>query len=144
MQITIESNVGLVRQGLQDLSAEIPKIGRRKIYDAMNRITREMEGYPPERPNQLYVRTGNLGASWRVERTEDGYTIRNDARRKGRRYARYVVGDAYGLGQAWMHAGRWPVFRNVVEAEIDKMPQEIANEIDLVARRVLPSPTGGA
>lgn len=143
MQITIESNVGLVRQGLQDLQAEIPKIGRRRIYDAMNRITREMEGYPRERPRQKYVRTGNLGASWKVKRTESGYVIENDARRRGRRYTRYVVGDAYGTGQAWMHAGRWPLFRDVVDNEIAKMPQEVADEIDLVARRVLPQ-TGGA
>jgi hypothetical protein len=161
MQITIESNVGLVRQGLQDLSAEIPKIGRRKIYDAMNRITREMEGYPGERANQTYVRTGNLGASWKVERTEDGYIVSNDARSAstvqrrtangirsyrnksaGRRYTRYVVGDAYGLGQAWMHKGRWPLFRDVVDKELDKMPDEVAEQIELVARRVLPQGTG--
>ena len=143
MQLTIKSNVGLVRQGLQDLSAEIPKIGRRRIYDAMNRITREMEGYPGERPNQRYVRTGNLGASWRVDRLDDGYRISNFARGpKGRLYTRYVVGDAYGLGQAWMHRGRWQLFRDVADAEIEKLPAEVVKEIDMVARRVLAK--GGA
>ena len=138
MQLSITSNVGLVRQGLQDLSAGIPKIGRRRIFDAMNRITREMEGYPAERPNQTYHRTGNLGASWDVRRLDDGYQIVNTARARGRAYAHYVVGNAYGTGQAWMHQGRWPVFRGVVDAEIEKMPREIADEIDMVARRVLP------
>ena len=136
MQLTIKSNVGLVRQGLQDLSGEPVKIGRRKIYEAMNRITREMEGYPSERPNQTYVRTGNYGASWKVDSLDDGYRVSNNVTFKGRAYAKYVGGDAYGLSQAWMHAGRWPLFRDVVEKEVVKLPQEIANEIDLVARRV--------
>ncbi|HBU28385.1 MAG TPA: hypothetical protein DEB56_00725 [Thiobacillus sp.] len=138
MQLTIKSNADLVRQGLQDLSSQPVKIGRRKIFDAMNRITREMEGYPGERPGQRYIRTGNLGASWQVRRLEDGYQIYNNASHKGRRYARYVVGDAYGQGQAWMHSGRWQLFRDVVEDEIDKLPEEVANELDLVARRLLP------
>lgn len=137
-QITITSNVGLVRQGLQDLGAEIPKIGRRKMYDAMNRITRTMEGYPPERPNQKYVRTGNLGASWKVKRLDDGYMISNDARRRGHYYAKYPVGDAYGHGQAWMHKGRWQVFKTVADEEIQKMPQEIVNEIEISGKRILP------
>jgi hypothetical protein len=130
-------NANLVRQGLEDLAAETPKIGRRKIYDAMNRITREMEGYPSERPGQRYRRTGRLGFSWRVDKTDNGYIIGNNARdpKTGRRYARYVVGDAYGLAQAWMHRGRWPLFRNVAEEEIDKLPPEIAEAMGFVARR---------
>ena len=137
-QITIKSNVGLVRQGLQDLGAEIPKIGRRKMYDAVNRITREMEGYPPERQGQKYVRTGRLGFSWRVHRLDTGYVISNNASRRGRYYTRYVVGDAYGHGQAWMHVGRWQKFKTVVDAEIEKMPQQIVNEIEISGRRLLP------
>ena len=137
MQLTITSNVGLVRQGLQDLGAEIPKIGRRKVFDAMNRITREMEGYPPERPGQTYVRTGRLGFSWDVKRLDDGYVITNNARsRYGQYYAQYVVGNAYGTGQAWMHVGRWQVFRDVVDAEMAKLPQAVADAIEMVARRL--------
>lgn len=131
MQLTITSNVGLVRQGLQDLGAEIPKIGRRKIFDAMNRITREMEGYPPERPGQTYVRTGRLGFSWDVKRLDDGYVITNNARsRYGQYYAQYVVGNAY------VHPGRWQVFRDVVAAEMAKLPQAVADAIEMVARRL--------
>jgi len=132
--ITIKSNVGLVRQGLQDLGAEIPKIGRRRIYDAVNRITRTMEGYPPERARQTYVRTGTLYAGWQVKKLDDGYQIVNYAARRGRRYARYVVGDAFGTGQAWMHAGRWQLFRDVVEDEMAQLPPVVAREIELVAR----------
>ena len=136
MQISIKTkNAEVVRQGLEDLSAELPRIGRRRLYAAMNRITREMEGYPPERPGQRYKRTGLLGASWDVKRLDNGYMITNDARRKGRTYGHYVVGDAYGAGQAWMHKGRWPKLRDVVDAEIEKLPDAVSDEIKLVARR---------
>ena len=138
MQITIESNVGLVRQGLEDLQGEIPKIGRRRMYDAMVRITSKMKKYPPERPNQRYVRTFKFRNSWSVNRTDAGYVIKNSASRKGREYGHWVVGNAYGTTQAWMHQGRWQLFRDVVDDEIDKLPKEVADKIDLVARRKLP------
>ena len=135
MQISITTTAPLVRQGLENLSAELPQVGRRRIYDAMNRITREMEGYPPERPGQRYRRTGLLGASWDVKPLNNGYTVTNDAKRKGRSYGRYVVGDAYGTGQAWMHKGRWQKLRDVVDAEVKNLPDAISDDIRMVARR---------
>jgi hypothetical protein len=130
MQLSITFDGKLVRQGLQDLSKEIPEIGRRKIYDAMNRITRNMEGYPPERPRQTYVRTGRLGRRWNVKRLDEGYTVSNSTP-----YTKFVVGSAYGTDQAWMHVGRWQLFRDVVDMEVDKLPQEISDAVIMVARR---------
>lgn len=135
MKLTVTVDGTLVRQGLQNLAKEVPEIGRRKIYDMVNRITRNMEGYPAERPNQTYVRTGRFGRSWKVSSLENGYQISNTAESRGRAYPKYVVGDAYGTGQAWMHRGRWQVFRDVVDQEVAKMPQEIANAVQMVARR---------
>lgn len=136
MQLTIKVNGNLVRKGLQDLTAEIPKIGRQQIRTVMNRIVRRMQEYPSERLGQRYRRTGRLFASWKIEEVQSGYTVANTAARKGRAYAQYVVGDAYGTSQAWMHKGRWQVMRDVVEQEVEKLPQEIENEIYMVARRV--------
>lgn len=138
MRLTFSiKNAEIVRKGLEDLESEIPKISRRRIFDAMNRITREMESYPPERPKQKYKRTGRFGFSWYVDKTDIGYVIRNTAKdKRGVAYGKYVVGDAYGLSQAWMHKGRWPLFRDVVDAEVEKLPQRIADSIDLVTRRV--------
>jgi hypothetical protein len=135
LSIRVSPEAELVRQGLQDLSAEIPRVGRRRIYDMINRITRTMEGYPPERPHQKYQRTGRYGASWHVEKLADGYSIYNNAEAKGRQYPRFVVGDAYGTGQAWMHQGRWPLLRDEVDKEVEKLPPEIEDEIVMVARR---------
>jgi hypothetical protein len=96
----------------------------------MNRITRNMEGYPPERPRQTYVRTGRLGRRWNVKRLDEGYTVSNSTP-----YTKFVVGSAYGTDQAWMHVGRWQLFRDVVDMEVDKLPQEISDAVIMVARR---------
>ncbi len=133
--LTIQVDGELVRQGLENVAAEIPKIGRRRIRTVANRVVRRMEEYPDERPGQVYRRTGTLFYSWKIEEVENGYRISNTAAFQGRPYPIYVVGDAYGTRQAWMHKGRWPLYRNVVEEETDKLPPEILEDIHLVARR---------
>jgi hypothetical protein len=135
MQLSIKVKGELVRKGLQDLAAEIPKIGRQQIRTMLNRVARRMQEYPGERPGQTYKRTGRLFYSWKIEEIQNGYTISNTAARKGRAYAGYVVGDAYGTQQAWMHKGRWLVTRDVVEEEVTKLPPAIEDEITMVARR---------
>ena len=122
----------VVRQGLQDLSAEIPQIGRLQIYRTMQAIVRTMKVYPPPPATSTYVRTGTLGAGWTITPSaSNGYTVRNDTA-----YTRYVVGNAYGLEQAWMHQGRWNLLRDVAEEEIEKLPPEIENNIVTVSRRL--------
>lgn len=130
LSITV-TGAEIVRKGLQDLSAEIPKIGRQQIYRTAQAIVREMKMYPPPPVWSFYIRTGTLGAGWTIESKTDGYTIRNDTP-----YAKYVVGNAYGLEQAWMHQGRWQLQRDVTENEVSKLPEEIIREIELVARRL--------
>lgn len=131
-QLSIQvTGAELVRKGLEDLGAEIPRIGRLQIYRTAQAIVRTMKEYPPERPGQTYIRTGTLGGGWNILSRSDGYTIRNDTP-----YAKYVVGNAYGLEQAWMHQGRWQLQRDVTEDEVSKLPEEIVNEISMVARRL--------
>jgi hypothetical protein len=154
MKFSIKFDGELVRKGLEDLSSEIPKISRQRIRVVMERIKRRMQEYPAERSGQStaisvavvgrayvptpgrYQRTGNLGSRWAIEEIPQGYKIENTAQRKGREYGRYVVGDAYGTGQAWMHVGRWQVMRDVVEEELEKLPADVEKHINLVARRV--------
>jgi hypothetical protein len=156
MQISIDVRGQLVRQGAENLNAEIPQIGRRQMRTRMERIKRRMQEYPPERPGQSvtgshavlgrtyrpakrrYRRTGRLGRSWTILNNADkGYALRNDARdpRRGTRYARFVVGDAYGTGQARVHEGRWQVLRDVVDEEVATLPPAVEREIQIVARR---------
>jgi hypothetical protein len=154
VRLSVQVRGTVVRKGLQDLTdAEAPKIGRQQIRTVMERIKRRMQVYPEERPGQSiavphstlgtvirsvgYRRTGLLGASWAIEDTPDrnGYRIMNTAARRGRAYALYVVGSAYGTGQAWMHRGRWQVLRTVTEEEVARLPQTIAENVSMVARR---------
>jgi hypothetical protein len=135
-QLSIKVNGELVRKGLQDLSAELPKIGRQQIRTMLNRVVRRQQEYPAERPGQKYRRTGTLFSHWAIKEIDKGYLLSNDASHKGRAYAQYVVGDAYGTRQAWFHQGRWNLTRDVVEQEIEKLPDEIEKEIVLVVRRV--------
>jgi hypothetical protein len=154
-RISIHVKTDLVRQGLEDLFSEVPKIGRRRIRTIMERIKRAMQEYPPERTGQSaptphpivgtvyakvpgrYQRTGNLGSHWAIAETKnhDGYYVENTAERKGKPYGKYVVGSADGSGQAWMHKGRWKLFRDVTEQELKALPKIIRDEIVLVSRR---------
>ncbi len=153
MRLTITSNVGLVRQGLEDLSADVPKIGRRRIYNTMLRIRSELRKpgepvtYPIKWDSDLQRiaffasdgfgkgiptrRTGTYVAKYRIVRADNGYAIENTTR-----YGKYVGGSAYGTGQSRIHAGRWKLMRDVVDAQVAELPQEIVDEIEMVARRL--------
>ena len=85
---------------------------------------------------QRYKRTFKLKRGWRVMRKgPTGYTILNHASFRGRGYTKYVVGDAKGSQQAYMHAGRWKILRWEVEAEFEKQPKAIADNIHFFVRR---------
>ena len=86
--------------------------------------------YPPPRPGQRYKRTGRLASSWYARRVKAGrYEIGNRANQKGRYYARYVVGDGKGQGQAWMHRGRWWIARKEIEQQMPKLRALIAAKL---------------
>lgn len=136
--MTVGRNVQLVRMGLQNLDAETVKIGKGQIYNQAQQVVKLMRPYPAERKNQKYIRTGLFGRSWQIEAAKSGgYSIRNTAQRKGRGYGKWVVGDSIGEQQARIHAGigRWPVFREVVEACAAMLPAGVRDEIILYARK---------
>ena len=115
-RITLQAKPGVkfVRKGLEDLRRETPKVARERMWKAMQWIKRRMaytQNKPPQRPGQKYVRTFNMMRNYKIGRTDAGnYFFRADAP-----YSRYVLGDARGLGQAWMHKGRWFKMRDVIE-----------------------------
>lgn len=123
ISVTVE-NGELVRQGLQDLQAAIPQIGRKVIFDKMNVIAQSMRKYPPQRAGSKYIRTYRLRDSVTVIRLDNGYAIEIDPVQRGRHYAKYVIGTARGEGQAWMHKGRWHLFKNVVEHHLRRLPDD--------------------
>ena len=150
-RLSIKTNAKVVRQGLENFAGDVPTVGRRRLRTTSERIKRTMQEYPDERPGQSvssshatlgtifraarYRRTGNYGRSWVIDGAPNGYVIKNNATRKGKPYSMFVGGDAYGNRQAWMHKGRWHVFRDVVDKEVAKLPPEVSNDLTLAARR---------
>ncbi len=84
-----------------------------------------VKDYPPERPGQKYKRTGNLRRGWDVQLNQASVTIHN---RMG--YSGYVVGDRKGERQAWMHRGRWWLFRDFVVAAWPLLKTMVVSELD--------------
>lgn len=130
MQLSLSfRNAELVRMGFQNLAAEVPKIGRKPIYSAAQAIVRREKIYP-SRSGSTYKRTYRFRAGWIIEQYDLGYRIMNRVP-----YGHYVVGDAFGANQAWMHEGVWELFRDVSEEETAKLPQQIQEELSLAIRR---------
>jgi len=124
-------NVKVVRKGLQNLWRKIPLVGRKNIWDFMVRLLRRMKIYPAQRPQQKYVRTFKFRRGWQVQKVgPTGYMIINRTP-----YTKYVVGNAYGGGQAWMHAGRWTTLRDAADKLLANLPQAIHKNLRTVARR---------
>jgi hypothetical protein len=121
-------NAELVAMGFQNLNAEIPQIGRLPIYRTAQEIIRRLKEYPSR--VSTYIRTYVFRSGWSIDRYDLGYRISNRVP-----YGHYVVGNAFGAGQAWMHQGTWQTFRDVADEEADKLPEAVRDELTLAIRR---------
>lgn len=83
--------------------------------------------YPPKRAGQRYRRTMQLQSRWVTEATDSGVRIYNR-----QPYAGYVVGDETGRGQAWMHAGRWWLARDMIAEAQPKLRDALVREMDRI------------
>lgn len=120
----------LVAGKLANIHAEIPRISENTIKKAVEAVVKKMQAYPPQRPGSLYKRTMKLKEGWKVKKLQSGYTVTNNVV-----YGRYVVGTPEGAigggGQAWMHVGRWLLFRDVAEYESSRLPPAVEEHIRL-------------
>jgi hypothetical protein len=152
-QLSVQVDGTLVRNGLQNLASDIPKVSRLTIYRTSQRIQQRMKkvGARPSYPINWasdkqrraffasngfgggipYRRSNRYPSGWKVvQKGDTGYTVINEESA-----AQWVAGNAYGQRQSSIHAGRWPVFRDEADAEIKDLPAEIEREIVMVARR---------
>lgn len=157
-RITVSTkNAQLVAKSLEDLSFEIPKISKGRIYGRVTRAKERITKYPAEWAGTLpknwfksdrqrrkvfallnegkipYVRTYAYRDAWQAVNVPDGYRLSTSGR--GGNYAKWVGGDAYGDNQAKIHQGRWPVARDVIDEELEKLPQEVQEHLTMAARR---------
>lgn len=153
VQMTVKvHDADLVRQWLQDLAAEVPRIGRKGIYDMMLGVRKVMRtpGKKPTYPinwdsdkqrrfvlamlraknNLPYKRTDGLPRGWTIESVSNGYKLYNPAKA-----AVYLYGNFEGARQSAIHKSRHPVVQEVVEAGVRSLPGDIEKNIGYYARK---------
>ena len=136
MQLSITvKNAQLVAKGLANIRAEIPRISELTVKKSADATVRIMRVYPAPPSGSRYTRTFRLRNSFRIDRVPNGYVIKADPVAKGKHYGPYVIGNAYGTGQATIHAGRWKLIRDVADQETKKLPPLVESHIRMVARR---------
>lgn len=102
---------------------------------AMNRAVKEVRSkmkahpYPPELPDQVYERTGNLANRWGTRKIGGkSWGIGNSAW-----YAQAVIGNEIGRGQIAIHRGRWWLARDIVlmymEEQLDDISEIILDSV---------------
>ena len=133
LQFTIAIKSGKVRTGISNIGEAIQRIRKRELKEAVTGARDEIIFYPPELPDQKYIRTGDYGNSWRIV-SNDGlsYTLRSD----GVDYAHWVGGYSDGTGQALIHAFRWTRLSDAMQRAArqflvrvsEKIKQAIRNE----------------
>ena len=157
MPIQLSFKVGpgakLVRKGLQDLRAAVPKIGKSSIYERLMIAKREMSKNPsrPKPPGlwdskkQMlayfksggfgkgipYKPTGNAGKSWVLQAIENGWKLYNKFAQ-----AVYLFGNWEGERQSVIHAGRRPNFKETLQAHVERLPKTIQANLNSVIKRL--------
>jgi len=154
ISINAAKGAKVVRQIEQDLRAELPKVGRLKLRNVLERVRQKMSGAGKKSASPVkwdsakqrraffatdgfgkgipYVRTGGYQAAWKVVQTEKGFSLKNS--KPG---AKYIAGNAYGIGQSRIHQGRWRLLRDTVDGELEKLPAEMRSALFVVARRIV-------
>lgn len=145
-------NAVLVRKALQDLEAEVPKIGRAEIYKSLQRaravLAREADVPPGKYPwktdrqrryvlwamstgvlKRPYQRSHKYSRGWRLRAMKSGWQLMNETD-----YAGWVAGVP-GVGQARLHRGRWAAFRPAVQAELRELPKRVRTSLRTLVER---------
>jgi hypothetical protein len=151
--IHVTSNAKVVKKSLQDLGAEIPKVGRLQIYNVMVRSKARLSkpGKKPTYPikwdslrqkikvliilryvlrEMPYRRRDLYRKAFRIIKQEEGYDLANDMDR-----ASAISGDAEGKGQSRIFQGRYPIMREVIDEEMEKLPTAVVAHLQIVAKQ---------
>jgi hypothetical protein len=151
-RIKVQANGRLVRQGLENLKGDVPRIGRLRLFHAMTRVLQRLKkpGKKPRNPIPWdsirqrraffasngfgggipHRRTGDYQRGFRIRRIARGYELLNPSRA-----APFVGGDARGNRRSRIHAGRWPLIRDEVDKEVKKLPSAVVQHLQIVARQ---------
>lgn len=131
----VRTRLGKATMAVQNLPAKV-------IRPEMDAARDELRTYPPEIPGQKYRRTGRRYEATRVvagagnNASAKSYTLESNPRYAGGRSGNpYTIGDAYGKGQARVHAGRWALLRTVIEKTVERIVERGAEYFRAVIER---------
>jgi hypothetical protein len=132
IQTKITVKDGAVRLGLQRFGDALKKVTKKEMLSAVTEAKQRVSHYPPERPNQKYIRTGAYGRSWNIttDKGAKSYTLKSS----GVKYARYVGGYADGTGQAMVHAGRWALLQAAMQRAAKRFVVRMKDRIGQIAK----------
>lgn len=148
MQITVKIEDKKVRQGVHNIGEAIPRIGKRRVKQAMDGAKADASGQFPRGSfsgytvappaGSTYTRTGRYGKSFQVAATDSGmgYKLSSDAIYKGNHYSVYVGGNAQGQGQAAIHArrGGWALIKDAVDKWVAILIREVKADLSQIVR----------
>lgn len=139
-QVSLKVSGGeVIVSRLRELTLAIDKLPKKEIKEEMEAAMEAARLYPPELPNQKYIRTGTYYRSFKLRPNGTGYTLSSDAVQKGRHYTPYVGGAADGTGQAIIHVGRWFRIKDAVSAAAERIRQRAEEKF----RKILEGGPGG-
>ena len=146
--IKLESNIREVVAKLNRIPGTLVRVGTRTLGGAVGEIVRIMRrpGLPVRYPIQWdserqrraffatggfgngipYERTGATEQAWENTAIANGYLVSNVGHK-----AVFVYGSASGIGQSRIHAGRWRIFRPVVNAIVARLPEKVIQALKI-------------
>lgn len=130
-QITVQVHDSEVKQSLQRTALAVKNLPAKVVKAEVQQARDEVATYPPELPNQRYIRTGKRGQATKVvsyvgsNQYQSKYTVEsNPDYGRGRTGNPYVIGDSQGQGQAAIHQGRWKLLFIAMSAAVERIVEK--------------------
>jgi hypothetical protein len=137
IQVAVDlSGIDALLRNLRDSEAVAERELGKAVASVLDEARDAAAQYPPELPNQVYIRTGDLGEAWATAqpltaRTGDTVTVRLQNLTP---YAGYVQDEE---DQAAIHRGRWDttaqIMRDVdplAQAEAERAAAKVARAVE--------------
>lgn len=143
----VKSNVPVVIQTLERLRGGFPRIGIDRLFNASKALVERMQkpgSKPPPHINWDTIRqrtaffaSKGFGAGLPFARTDDyvrGWGVVSNTKQSitvtnSTPGAKYIGGLQDGTGQSRMHAGRWTLLRDALDAVVATLPQALVDAL---------------
>jgi hypothetical protein len=126
--ITLSIDSAAARNTFAAAPGKLDMAMRGGMEDSTTYVLARIRRYPPERPNQRYIRTGTLNRSWSRRIEGSGLSIRGIVGSNGAMapYNRLVQDRQH---QSRVHRGRWQTIQDVAEQEQNTVVRMFADRL---------------